>query len=118
MEKRRSRLIVKIILLGVLLALLAYVFHPGSGHLSVMINGQPVADPLARIAAGPLFLGILLLTGILAALVILGVGTFMVIVLALLAVAGVAMAAPYFWPVLVIVILVVSLASLASREEK
>jgi hypothetical protein len=102
----------------VLLALLAYVFHPGVGHLSLTINGQPVANPLTRIAAVPLFLAILLVTGILAGLVILGVGTFLLIGFALAGMVGIAVAAPYFWPVLVIVILVVSLVSLGGKERK
>jgi hypothetical protein len=117
MERKKAGLILKIVLLGVLLALLAYVFHPEGGHLSLMINGEPVADPLARIAAVPAFLAILLLTGLLAGLVILGAGTFLLIGLVLLGTAGIALAVPYFWPVLVIVILAVSLASLGGREK-
>jgi hypothetical protein len=117
MERKKSGLILKIVLLGLLLALLAYVFHPDVGHLSITINGEPVANPLARIAAIPAFLAILLLTGLLAGLVILGTGTFLLIGLVLLGTAGIALAVPYFWPVLVIVILAVSLASLGGREK-
>jgi hypothetical protein len=111
-KNEKSGLILKIVLLGLLLALLAYVFHPVVGHLSLTINGQPVADPMARLAAVPVVLGIL------AGLVILGAGTFMLLGLALLGMAGIAVAAPYFWPVLIIVILVVSLASLGGKEGK
>jgi hypothetical protein len=117
MERKKSGLILKIVLLGLLLALLAYVFHPGVGHLSLTINGEPVAEPLARIAAVPAFLAILLLTGILAGLVIVGTGTFLLIGLVLLGTAGIALAVPYFWPVLVIVILAVCVASLGGREK-
>ena len=117
MERKKSGLILKIVLLGLLLALLAYVSHPGVGHLRLTINGEPVAAPLARIAAVPAFLAILLLTGILATLVILGTGTFLLIGFVLLGAAGIALAVPYFWPVLVIVILAVSLASLGGREK-
>ncbi len=91
---------------------------PGSGYLNVTINGEPVADPVARIAAVPIFLAILLVTGILASLVVLGVGTLLLIGIVLLGTAGIAVAAPYFWPVLVIVILVVSLTSLGGKEKK
>ena len=42
----------------------------------------------------------------------------MLLGLALLGMAGIAVAAPYFWPVLIIVILVVSLASLGGKEGK
>jgi hypothetical protein len=116
MERKQSRLILKIVLFGLALALLAYVFHPAVGHLSLTINGQPVAEPLTRIAAVPVFLAILLLTGILAGLVILGMGTFILIGFALLATLGITVAAPYFWPVLLIVILVLGLASLGGKE--
>jgi len=117
MDGKKSGLILKIVLLGLLLALLAYVFHPDGGHVSLTINGEPVTDPLARIAAVPAFLAILLLTGLLAGLVILGMGTFLLIGLVLLGAAGIALAVPTFWPVLVIVILAVSLASLGGREK-
>jgi len=117
MDEKKSGLILKIVLLGLLLALLAYVFHPDGGHVSLTINGEPVTDPLARIAAVPAFLAILLLTGLLAGLVILGMSTFLLIGLVLLGAAGIALAVPTFWPVLVIVVLAVSLASLGGREK-
>jgi hypothetical protein len=117
MDGKKSGLILKIVLLGLLLALLAYVFHPDGGHVSLTINGEPMTDPLARIAAVPAFLAILLLTGLLAGLVILGMGTFLLIGLVLLGAVGIALAVPTFWPVLVIVILAVSLASLGGREK-
>jgi hypothetical protein len=117
MDRMKSGLILKIVLLGLLLALLAYVFHPDGGHVSLTINGEPVTDPLARIAAVPVFLAILLLTGLLAGLVILGMGTFLLIGLVLLGAAGIALAVPTFWPVLLIVIVAVSLASLGGREK-
>ena len=66
-----------------MLALLAYFFHPDVGHLSLTINGAPVADPLARVAVLPAILVILLLTGILVALVIFGIGGLLLISLAL-----------------------------------
>jgi hypothetical protein len=117
MDRKKSGLILKIVLLGLLLALLAYIFHPEGGHVSLTINGEPVTDPLARIAAVPAFLAILLLTGLLAGLVILGMGTFLLIGLVLLGAAGIALAVPTFWPVLLIVIVAVSLASLGGREK-
>jgi hypothetical protein len=117
MDREKTGLVLKIVLLGLLLALLAYVFHPDGGHVSLTINGEPVTDPLARIAAVPAFLAIVLLTGLLAGLVILGMGTFLLIGLVLLGAVGIALAVPTFWPVLVIVILAVSLASLGGREK-
>ena len=117
MGEKKSGLILKIVLLGLLLALLAYVFHPDGGHVSLTINGEPVTDPLARIAAVPAFLAVLLLTGLLAGLVILGTGTFLLIGFVLLGAAGIALAVPTFWPVLVIVILAVGLASVGGGEK-
>lgn len=117
MDRKKSGLVLKIVLLGLLIALLAYIFHPDGGHVSLTINGEPVTDPLVRIAAVPAFLAILLLTGLLSGLVILGAGTFLLIGLVLLGTAGIALAVPTFWPVLVIVILAVSLASLGGRKK-
>jgi hypothetical protein len=44
-------------------------------------------------------------------------GTFLLIGFVLLGAAGIALAIPTFWPVLAIVILAVSLASLGGREK-
>ena len=117
MDGKKSALIQKIVLLGLLLALLAYIFHPEGGHVSLTINGEPVTDPLARIAAIPAIVTILLLTSLLVGLVILGAGTFLLISLILLGTVGIALAIPTFWPVLLIVILAVGLASLGGREK-
>jgi hypothetical protein len=117
MDGKKSGLVLKIVLLGLLIALLAYAFHPDGGHVSLTINGAPVTGPLARIAAIPAILAILLLTGLLVGLVILGAGTFLLIGLVVLGTAGIALAIPAFWPVLVIVILTVALASLGNRDK-
>jgi hypothetical protein len=117
MERKKASLILKIVLAGLLLALLAYVFHPDSGHFSLTINGEPVANPLTRLAVLPAILVILLLTSLLAGLVLLGVGSLLLVGLALLGAAGLAIAAPYFWPVLVIVALAIALASLDGRRK-
>ena len=42
-----------------------------------MLNGEPVTEPLARFAAGPTFLLIMIITGALMVLLFLGVGLFM-----------------------------------------
>jgi hypothetical protein len=116
MKGEKPRLLLKIILVGVLLALLAYAFHPDVGHLSLTINGEPVANPLARVAALPAILVILLLTGALAVLVMLGVGSLLLVALALTGAVGIIIAVPYFWPVLAIVVLAVALASLDGKR--
>lgn len=116
MKGKRTDLLLKIILVGLLLALLAYAFHPAVGHLSLTINGEPVADPLARVAVMPAILVILLLTGVLAGLVMLGVGSLLLIALALAGALGILIVLPYFWPVLAIVVLAIGLASLDSKR--
>jgi hypothetical protein len=117
MDGKKSRLLLKIILAGLLLALLAYLFHPDAGHLSLTINGAPVADPLTRVAALPAVLVILLLTAILTGLVILGVGGLLLLGLAFMGAVGIAIVIPYFWPVLAIVLLVMALASLERKQK-
>jgi hypothetical protein len=116
MEQKKSHLILKIVLAGLLLALLAYVFHPDVGRLSLTINGAPVANPLARVAVLPAILVILLLTGILVALVMFGIGGLLLIGLALTGAAGIAIVLPYFWPVLAIVVLAIGLASMDGKR--
>ncbi|MGJ0486262.1 MAG: hypothetical protein ACR65R_17260, partial [Methylomicrobium sp.] len=74
---RNMRLITKVLIIGALIAVLSYLFHPDVGQLSVMINGQPVAEPLVRIAAIPTFLMIMGLAAILTIMLFLGIGVFM-----------------------------------------
>lgn len=76
MEHKR-KLIMKVLIVGGIIAILSYLFHPGVGQLSVMINGEPVAEPLARFAAIPTLLVILLITSLLTVLLFLGVGVLM-----------------------------------------
>ncbi|MDD1612411.1 MAG: hypothetical protein LUQ57_04645 [Methylococcaceae bacterium] len=110
--RRNLRLITKVILIGAMIAVLSYLFHPEVGQLSVTINGQPVADPLVRIAAIPTFLLIAGLAVILTIMLFLGIGMF--IFLGALSVASLVcfMLAPYFWPVLAMIFLLIAVMSI------
>ena len=57
-------LILQILLLGGLIAALIYLFHPGVGQFSLLINGQPVAEPLFRLAAIPVLLLVMAFVGL------------------------------------------------------
>lgn len=57
--KHNNKLFAKVLLVGVFIAILSYLFHPEVGHLSIMINDKPVVEPLARFAAIPIFLAIM-----------------------------------------------------------
>ncbi|MDO9049801.1 MAG: hypothetical protein Q7U66_18980 [Methylobacter sp.] len=108
-KKHNKKLIVKVLTVGAVIAILSYLFHPGVGQLSVMLNGEPVAEPLVRFAAGPTFLLIMIITGVLMVLLFLGVGVFMLLFAMFVALVGIFIMAPYFWPVLVIILLVITL---------
>ena len=66
-----SKLVIKVFAVGVVIAILSYLFHPEVGQFSLMLNGSPVAEPLVRFAAIPTFLVIMLVTGILMVLLFL-----------------------------------------------
>ncbi len=108
-QKRNKRLIVKVLIIGAIIAILSYLFHPGVGQLSVMINGEPVAEPLVRFAAVPTFMLIMVVTGVLMVLLFLGVGAFIFLFAMFVGLIGVFIMAPYFWPVLLIVLLMIVL---------
>lgn len=59
--KHNKKLIIKVLVVGAIIAILSYLFHPGVGQLSVMLNGEPVAEPLVRFAAIPTFLLIMMI---------------------------------------------------------
>ena len=101
-----NRLIMKVLIVGVVIAVLSYLFHPGIGQFSITMNGHPVADPLVRFAAIPSFLVVMLITGILIVLLFFGVGIYLFIVATFIALLIIAIAVPFFWPILLIIFLI------------
>ena len=69
---KNNHLMFKTLIIGGFIAVLVYIFHPGVGQLSLSINGEPVADPLIRLAAIPTLLLTMVFTGILMVLAFLG----------------------------------------------
>ena len=115
--QKSNNLILKILVLGVLVTGLMYLFHPGVGEFSLMINGAPVSDSLILFAAIPTILITLLFIGILILLVFLGVGVFIFMGVLAFFMLGLIVIAPYFWPVLVVIFLVILLMSLGNRQD-
>jgi len=107
-----NKLLTKVLIVGLVIAILSYLFHPDVGQFSIMLNGEPVADPLVRFAAMPTFILIMLITGVLMMLLFLGVGVFIFMAATLIALLGIAIAVPFFWPILLIIFLIVALMSL------
>ena len=97
--------------MGVVIAILSYLFHPEVGQFSLMLNGSPVAEPLVRFAAIPTFLVIMLVTGILMVLLFFGVGVFIFLIALFMAVLGIGFLVPFFWPILLIIFLIIMLTS-------
>ncbi|WP_024296663.1 hypothetical protein [Methylomicrobium lacus] len=112
-NKYNIMLITKALIIGAVIAVLSYLFHPDVGQLSVMINGQPVAEPLVRIAAIPTFLAIIGLAAILTIMLFLGIGAFMFLGALFMALIVCIILAPYFWPVLVMIFLLIAVMSIS-----
>ena len=116
-QKHNKKLIIKVLIIGAVIAILSYFFHPGAGQLSIMLNGEPVAEPLVRFAAGPTFLLIMMLTGVLTVLLFLGVGVFVFVFAMVVALMAIFIMAPYFWPVLIIVLLTITLMTVGNGHK-
>ena len=116
-HKRNKKLITNVLIVGGIIAILSYLFHPGVGQFSVMLNGEPVAEPLVRFAAIPTLLIIIVVTGLLITLLFLGVGLFMFLGAMFVALAFIAIMAPYFWPVLVIIFLMIGLMTFSHGDK-
>ncbi|WP_411728248.1 hypothetical protein [Methyloglobulus sp.] len=114
--KRNIKLITKVLTVGAVIAVLSYLFHPEVGQLSVMFNGQPIADPLVRFAAIPTFLVVMGLAVVLTILLFMGIGVFMFFGALFFALMVCFVMAPYFWPVLVIIFLIIALMSLGHEK--
>lgn len=116
-KKHNEKLIVGVLIVVAVIAILSYFFLPDVEQLSLMINGEPVTEPLARFIAGPTFLLIMIIIGALMVLLFLGVGLFMFLLVLLMAVMGIFILAPYFWPVLIIVLLMIALITVGSGNK-
>jgi len=115
-QNRNAHLIIRIFLVGIFITSLIYFFHPETEQFSLIINGEPVADPLVRFAAFPTLLATLLFTGILMVLVYFGVGLLIFLGALLFMIFGVFIVAPFFWPILVIIFLIIVLMSLGNKK--
>ena len=115
-HNRNTHLIIKILLVGGLITSLIYLFHPETEQFSVIINGEPVANPIIRFAAIPTILTVLFFTGILMVLAFFGIGLLMFISAFLFMMLAVFIVAPFFWPLLVIIILMIALMSFSKNK--
>jgi hypothetical protein len=107
-------LITKVLIVGLLVAIGSYLFHPDVGQFSVMWNGEPIATPWLRFAAAPTVLVIMLITGLLMVLLFLGAGVFLFMGAVFLALIGIFIIVPFFWPVLLMMFLLMAVLSLLS----
>ncbi|MDD5577684.1 MAG: hypothetical protein PHY16_00220 [Methylobacter sp.] len=115
--QRNNKLIKKVLIIGGIIAILSYLFHPGVGQLSVMINGEPVADPLVHFTAIPTLVAVIVITGILTLLLFFGVGLLIFFAALIFALLGIGFVAPYFWPVLLIIFLITALMGLDNSNK-
>ncbi|MGZ8191201.1 MAG: hypothetical protein ACXWTS_08220 [Methylococcaceae bacterium] len=95
---------------------LGYLFHPDVGVFRLIVNGQPVDDPIIGFAAIPGALVIMLISGILAVLLFFGVGIIMFFIALFFTMLGFFLIAPFFWPVLVIIFLMIALLSVSGSR--
>lgn len=116
-QQRKRYVIIRILLLGCLIALLVYLFHPAVGSFNLMINGEPVAEPLVRFAAIPALFVVLFFTAILMLLAFFGVGLMVFAGAFLFVMLGIFVVAPYFWPLLLIIFLIIALLSVGDNEQ-
>ena len=118
MNRNNRHLIIKVLVIGIMIASLAYLFHPAVGEFGVIVNGEPVAEPWAGLAAIPTMLLVLALSVVLVFLLFVGVGLFFFIGALLFSFLGIMLVAPYFWPILLIILLVIALMSVGSGDKR
>ncbi|BCG63548.1 MAG: hypothetical protein methR_P1272 [Methyloprofundus sp.] len=116
-QQRNNHLILKILVIGGLIAILVYLFHPGVGALNLTINGEPVTDPLMRLAKIPTLLFTLLFIGVLMIITFLGVSTAIFMAALVFVMMGILFVAPYFTPMLVIIFLMVLFMSIGDTKK-
>ena len=115
-KQRNNKLLLKVLVLGGLIASLIYFFHPEVSQLSLIINNKPVADPLVRFAALPTLIFSAVFLAFLMLLVFLGVGMFIFIATLVFIIVTICFVAPYFWPILVFNFLVIGIMSVGNNK--
>ncbi len=118
MNHSHSHLAAKVILIGLLIAVLIYLFHPGVGQMSLFINGKPVAEPFAPFAAVTTLFLVMGISVFIALLMFFGTGLLILFGAMFFALLGIILLAPYFWPVLVVILLVVGLMSIGNGKPR
>ena len=116
-HQRNHKLMIKVLIVGLVIAVFSYLFHPDVGQFSLMMNGEPIADPLVRFTAIPAFLVIMLITGALMVLLFLGVGVFIFMAAVFIAALAIAVVVPFFWPILLIIFLIIVLMSFSHNPK-
>ncbi|PPD37139.1 MAG: hypothetical protein CTY18_02205 [Methylomonas sp.] len=116
MRPKQHSLIYSVLFIALALAVLSYGFHPDTGLMQLKINGQPVDNPLIRLAALPSALIVMLLIGGLSVLLFMGMGLFIFFIALLFAMLGVFMIAPFFRPMPVSILLLVLLSASGSHK--
>jgi len=93
-----------------------YFFHPEVNQFSLVINNEPVADPLIRFAALPTLIVSSLFIAILMLLAFLGVGIFIFITALVFIIVSVCFMVPYLWPLLAFIFIVIAIMSVGSHK--
>jgi hypothetical protein len=114
---RNNKLIFKVLIIGAVIAVLSYLFHPEVGQISLIINGQPVAEPMVRFAAIPTFLIIIGMTCVLMVLLFFGFGMLLFLGALIFTLSLCFVMAPYFWPVLAVIFFIIATMSF-SHDQK
>jgi len=115
-QQRNNHLILRILVIGGLVATLVYLFHPGVGAFGLTINGEPVTDPFMRLAEIPTLLFTLLFIGVLMIVAFLGASIAMFMTALVIVMMGVLFVAPYFSPMLVIIFLLILFMSMGDSK--
>ena len=109
-------LTIKVLLVGLIIAVLVYLLHPDTGQFSLIINGEPVANPFIKLAALPSLLVVLFFTVIITLAAFFGVGLYIFLFLLLFVFLSVFILAPYTWPVLIIIFITIIVVSLGNNK--
>ncbi len=74
MKRPRHPLITTLLIVAITVGIFSYLFHPDVGTIKLIINNHPVDNSFIRFAAIPSSIIALLLIGILAFLLMMGMG--------------------------------------------
>ncbi len=108
MNKNHNKIrLLLLAVVGVFISVLVFLFHSETGQFEILVNGQPVSEPLLLIGVIPAIFVVLSGTAVLMLMTFFGVGMMVFLAGVFFLLFGIFLFIPFAWPVLIFIFLII-----------